>query len=658
MKSTDGGTSWISPVSIPNSAFNNFEYHLVVDSSGVVHVVWWLGNETYHSRSTNGGASFSSPIQVRSGNSYNGYRTNNAIEPVVASDGTGNVYVAYGAYTVDGAGNFVGYNVWVSQSTNGGFSFQPEFSINAISSQQKMPRRIRATPSNFYVLYMDETNNDLYFYRRNVGTASGNTGRLNANMGSVQYDGDFAVAPNDMTVYGTYSDTTGDYEGNITFCKSTDGGITWPVCTRVNDNANRQQFSPRVGLDSMGNLHMAWADGRSNGRLQIYYAYSIDGGTTFSSNVNLSLPVTQTDFTQPHVVIDNPNSALYVSATRNYSQVVVARMSTTPAFQDTNAPVGSITINSGASFTASTGVTLSLSTSDAVGVVGYYVSNSSAVPSAGQGGWTAVSSTTSLLTNVPYTLSAGDGPKTVYAWYKDAAANVSTTASATITLDTTPPTNGTLTAIASSGQVQLNWSGQTDSGSGVASYKLVYGSGSTPPADCGGTALATSSPYTHTGLTNGQAYSYRLCTTDNAGNVSSGATATATPQPATTQGFYVLMPCRLIDTRNTNGPYGGPALNGGTTRNIAVTGVCGIPTGIYALSVNITATGSASNGWLTLFPGPAGASMPFVSTINYSSSRTLANNAIVRVANDGTINIYNSGPAVVHGIIDVNGYFK
>jgi len=131
----------------------------------------------------------------------------------------------------------------------------------------------------------------------------------------------------------------------------------------------------------------------------------------------------------------------------------------------------------------------------------------------------------------------------------------------------------------------------------------------------------------------------------------------AQPPPVAT-GFYVLTPCRLIDTRNANGPYGGPAINANAARNVAVAGVCGIPAGSYSLSVNITAVGAASNGWLTLFPGPSGASMPFVSTISYSSGRTLANNAVVRVGDDGTINIYNSGPAGIHCIVDVNGYFK
>src|SRR5437867_2010737 len=79
-------------------------------------------------------------------------------------------------------------------------------------------------------------------------------------------------------------------------------------------------------------------------------------------------------------------------------------------------------------------------------------------PTAGAGGWTtvtpAINYTGSLLS---YALSSGDGTKTVYAWYKDAAGNVSAAASASILLDQTAPTNGALTPTASSGQITLNW---------------------------------------------------------------------------------------------------------------------------------------------------------------------------------------------------------
>ena len=127
---------------------------------------------------------------------------------------------------------------------------------------------------------------------------------------------------------------------------------------------------------------------------------------------------------------------------------------------------------------------------------------------------------------------------------------------------------------------------------------------------------------------------------------------------ATPAGFYVLPPCRLIDTRNANGTYGGPSLNSGVTRNFPVIGQCGIPAGVTSLSINVTSVSAASAGWLTLFPGPAGAQLPPVSTVNYASGKTLANNAILRVAADGTINVYNSGPFGVHFIVDINGYFK
>jgi hypothetical protein len=109
----------------------------------------------------------------------------------------------------------------------------------------------------------------------------------------------------------------------------------------------------------------------------------------------------------------------------------------TTAIADTAAPNCSISINGGASSTNSTAVSLALSSTDNVGVAGYYLSASSTTPLASAAGWTTVSSTTSYNANVPYTLSNGDGIKTVNVWYKDAAGNVSIVASDSITLDTT-----------------------------------------------------------------------------------------------------------------------------------------------------------------------------------------------------------------------------
>src|SRR6185436_2044179 len=129
--------------------------------------------------------------------------------------------------------------------------------------------------------------------------------------------------------------------------------------------------------------------------------------------------------------------------------------------------------------------------------------------------------------------------------------------------------------------------------------------------------------------------------TDSAGNTNS-CSFTVTVKKGTA--FYLLTPCRLIDTRNPAGPLGGPVLVANAVRNVSAAGNCGIPADAKSLAVNLTAVGPSSAGWLTLAPGPAGGPIPFVSSLNYLPGLTLANNATVPIAADGTINVYNSGP--------------
>jgi len=126
----------------------------------------------------------------------------------------------------------------------------------------------------------------------------------------------------------------------------------------------------------------------------------------------------------------------------------------------------------------------------------------------------------------------------------------------------------------------------------------------------------------------------------------------------TTAGFYLLTPCRLVDSRNPNGPYGGPVLAPGGVRNLVVAGQCSVPSGIKAVAVNLVAVEPTADGWFILYPGPIGSARPLSSNINYRTGKTVANNAIVPVAADGSINIYNSTGAATHFIIDLSGYFQ
>ena len=143
-------------------------------------------------------------------------------------------------------------------------------------------------------------------------------------------------------------------------------------------------------------------------------------------------------------------------------------------------------------------------------------------------------------TSVAVTCAAGTACQT-YVRYRssDRVGYVETTRSALVRIDKASPSNGTLSGTPGSAQVSLSWSGVADSSSGLATtnpYKLVFATGASPTSCASGTQLylGTAITFTHTSLSNGTTYFYRLCATDKVGNASSGATASATPQAAVT----------------------------------------------------------------------------------------------------------------------------
>jgi len=137
---------------------------------------------------------------------------------------------------------------------------------------------------------------------------------------------------------------------------------------------------------------------------------------------------------------------------------------------------------------------------------------------------------------------------------------------------------------------------------------------------------------------------------------SKGMTATTMADLSNPVPFIPVTPCRVADTRNPNGAYGGPALVGALTRSFTIAGQCGIPSGAEAVSFNFTITGGTAAGDLRFYP--AGSVLPLVSTINWGpTTGTLANAAVVPLGTAGAITVKNDSAASVHLIIDVNGYY-
>jgi hypothetical protein len=126
------------------------------------------------------------------------------------------------------------------------------------------------------------------------------------------------------------------------------------------------------------------------------------------------------------------------------------------------------------------------------------------------------------------------------------------------------------------------------------------------------------------------------------------------PDPASGPFVFVpVTPCRVVDTRNTDGPSGGPKLSGGSIRDFPIASSCfNPPSGTAAYALNVTVVPDSQLNYLSVWQ--AGAPKPAVSTLN-SDGRIKANAAIVSTGTNGNVSVYATD--ATHVILDVSGYF-
>jgi hypothetical protein len=137
--------------------------------------------------------------------------------------------------------------------------------------------------------------------------------------------------------------------------------------------------------------------------------------------------------------------------------------------------------------------------------------------------------------------------------------------------------------------------------------------------------------------------------------VSGGSVTAATAvQISSATDFVPVAPCRIADTRNPNGPFGGPAIAGGTSRNFFIaSSACGIPSTAAGYSMNVAVVPHGTLGYLTLWP--SGQSQPLVATLNSLDGRVKSNAAIVPAGSNGAVSVFATDMTDV--ILDINGYF-
>ena len=251
-KSTDGGLTWGDPVEVADNTLTEFQdkEYIAVDATGGSHdgnvyMSWTrfaFNYPIFFSRSTDGGSTFSPPIQIS-----NDVATQGSI-PAVGPNGE--VYVVWYSYQYS--------TQRMAVSTNGGQSFGPPFNVANVDEIPSPLPGGSFRDNSFPTLGVDQNTGDLY------------------------------------VAWSDYSNGDAD----IFFVRSTDGGQNWSDPIRVNDDLlfnDLHQFFPWLAVAPNGNIYLSWFDSRNDPTpysqpfiYDEYAAVSTDGGLSFSENVRIS----------------------------------------------------------------------------------------------------------------------------------------------------------------------------------------------------------------------------------------------------------------------------------------------------------------------------------------------------------------------------------
>ncbi|HKH44541.1 MAG TPA: proprotein convertase P-domain-containing protein [Thermoanaerobaculia bacterium] len=258
--STNNGVTW-TEVDLPTAPVGGIDLgcEIAVQKNGTVHVVWesltcgstCTDERMWYTQSTNGGVSWSTPVQVHdhnlagfSGSNKPPVADQRGIAPFGAVDVDnsggacdGTLYATYGDYTSGGATET---DIWVTRSTNGGATWGTPVKVNddGLAGRTQFHPFLQVDQSNGHVVVAwHDARNDANNRKVELFTArSTNCGvSFEANVKASQNSAEF----NNSGI--SYTDEN-----------STD-----------NPNRNPNQYGEYFGLDvKSGKAYMAWVDTR------------------------------------------------------------------------------------------------------------------------------------------------------------------------------------------------------------------------------------------------------------------------------------------------------------------------------------------------------------------------------------------------------------
>ena len=117
----------------------------------------------------------------------------------------------------------------------------------------------------------------------------------------------------------------------------------------------------------------------------------------------------------------------------------------------------------------------------------------------------------------------------------------------------------------------------------------------------------------------------------------------------------VTTPTRICDTRagQPANQCTGKTLSEGSTLQVQVTGLAGVPGGAVAVVVNVTATNTTAPSYLTVYPG---GTRPLASALNWTAGETAPNLVVATLSSTGSLTVYNDQGSM-DLVVDVLGWY-
>ncbi len=283
--SSNGGQTWAPEKPICSCTGVAWQYDPVIEttSSGAVYAAWMNANTIVFSKSTDHGATWSTPLAA-SGKSW-------ADKPwmAVSPNGT-DVYIAYESRS----------QLFITSSHNGGSSFSTPVNVNSDTSVYRYPNGFVVLPNGTAVL------SDSKYSGGSVKTAgpveievwrstNGGTSWTKVSVDDTVFTGVTFETSSTTTIA---ADATGtlvvEYSGAPTLGgnnqvytrRSTDGGLTWSARTVVGSVSANGSF-PAIAAKAAGDFRLTYMD-NSTGAWNVWYRASTDGGVTWSAPLRVS----------------------------------------------------------------------------------------------------------------------------------------------------------------------------------------------------------------------------------------------------------------------------------------------------------------------------------------------------------------------------------